>query len=643
MVVKIIRPELTDEKWEVLEKYLLDHFERAYQARREQVDDKYERWEQNYYGIPAEKIRTVPWYKSSNFVVKVIRIFVDTFVARTLNVIFATRPLYSIDGFPSELKESLELYLNRKALNDWEHYRLASAMLPRGNKNGTSVCKTPYVEETEWDVMPGEGGASSQETEVTIFSGPKSQVIPFEDFLVYPITCNYLEEAVIKFHKVRYVEEQALQMIKAGKWDITEEELAQALKTPDDAKRMATQSEGGVIDPYLKELQVVECYLKWEIVEGSGKYYSLVGSIVPTLNKMIDLYHNPYPRNIDIFTDYRPNPKEDFFYGESICELLESTQEEVSSIHNDRRNNNFIASAPVFKRRNGSLLPNPSTNWYPGKVFDLEDMDDFEVVQVGRNYIDTLAEEQADLQYAERLTGTGAVMQGLSQGSMGKKGMYNTGGTLAVMAEGNQRQDSNIRDFRKVLGRICKVAYSLQSYYGKNDPTIGVFPEKIQAQIRQALELTTSSRLQTATFEVKTSDAGANSEVAKANLLQMASVLGQYGNSAQAMTAQLANPQLNPAIRAIMMDVITMQQWMAKRLLRAWNEHDAEEIMPDVQRALAAGQPHPGGEGGNPTAAMGSGQSVIQPGGTGETSEPLSKQRLQALSQMLNGVGGEAQ
>lgn len=641
MKVEIIRPkDLSEEKWDTLERYLLDHYRRAKDSRSEQVDGKYDIWEKNYYGIPAEKIRTVPWYKSSNFVVKVIRIFVDTFCARTLNIIFATRPLYTVDGYPSEVKEALELYLNRKALCEWDHYQLASSLLSRGNKNGTGICKTRYSEKLGIDVMPGEGGASSKESEVILFSGPKTSIIPFEDFCLYPITANYLEEAVIKFHTVRYVEEEALRQIKGGKWELTEEELEQALKTPADAKREGTQEESGVVDRYLKELQVVECHLEWDFNE-ANKYYSLVCLLVPTLDKMIDCYYNPYPRNLECFTDYRPNPKEDFFYGESMCELLASTQEEISSIHNDRRNNSFVANAPVFKRRSGSLLPNPSTNWYPGKVFDLEDMNDFEMVMTGRNYNDTLQEEAADLQYAERLIGLGPIMQGMAQGAVGKKGAYNTGGTIALLSESNQRQDSNIRDFRQVLSRVAKVAYSLQSFYGKDDPTIAVFPQEIQRQIRAALAMTTPAHLATANFEVKASNAGHNSEVAKANLLQMASVLGQYGNSAQQMIQALVQPNLNPSLRMIINDTLKMQSWMAKRLLRGWDEYDAEEILPDARAAIEA--TIPGGGRGTRESTGQANQSQLDFGGAGDTGAPLSREGLQSLSEMLTKPGGRPQ
>ena len=40
MKVEIIRPEIPDDSWDTLSKYLLDHFDRAQMARKEQVDDK---------------------------------------------------------------------------------------------------------------------------------------------------------------------------------------------------------------------------------------------------------------------------------------------------------------------------------------------------------------------------------------------------------------------------------------------------------------------------------------------------------------------------------------------------------------------------------------------------------------------------
>jgi len=107
---------LSEDKRDELCKYLNAQWLRAERTRREQVDGQYADWTKAYYGTPLEEQRTVPWYKASNFVVKLNRMFIDTFVSRTLNIIFATKPLYVIEALPRELRDAAELYLNRKAL-----------------------------------------------------------------------------------------------------------------------------------------------------------------------------------------------------------------------------------------------------------------------------------------------------------------------------------------------------------------------------------------------------------------------------------------------------------------------------------------------------------------------------------------------
>lgn len=639
MKPKLTRPDLPAERTEKLNRFLQDHWKRAVDARVEQVDDDYTRWDANYYGVPAEKVRTVPFYKSSNLVVKVSRIFIDTFVARTLNVIFATKPLFVVDGFPREVREGLEQYLNRKALYNWHHYQLARDLLHRGSKNGTAVAKVVWDEKTSYKVS-SEGGLPVEE-KVLEWEGPYARVIPFEDFAVYPITANFMCDVEIAFHRVRYSEERAKYLAARGEWEATELEIETGLEQPSDLKREEAQTEAGVIDSQYRELQIIECHLNYAISSDPTKLYNIVALIQPKMDKLLDVYFNPNPRNKQHFYDYRPLPKEDLFYGESYCALLESLQEEVSSMHNERRNNSAIANAPVFKRRSGSNLPNPSTNWYPGKVFDLEDMDDLQLEMVGRNYDGMLDQESYDMQLAERLSGIGAVMQGYAAGMMGKRGIYNAQGTIAVMQESNQRQDTNIRDVREVLSAIAKGSYSLQAHFGEDDPMIEFFPPVMQEQIRQAMQMARSGRLEQSHFEVKASSAGANAEVEKANLMTMAQLLERYGGQVQQLVTQLANPKLNPAIRMVINDTLTMQRWMAARVMRAYNELDVEGVLPDARAAIE--RIIPGGGRGTQDNAEPVGQSGaggMEPGGAGQPSFPLTRENLAGFSEMADTAAG---
>lgn len=643
MKIQVARPDesFSKEERDKLARYLAGQWRRVERSRTEQLD-RYEAWTKNYSAIPAEKVRNVPWYKSSNFVVPVIRIFLDTFVARTLNIIFATRPLYTTDGFPSEVKEALEMYLNRKALYEWDAYTLTRDLLLRGNKNGTAVVKTLQIFDSQTYVQPGPSGSGARDITITKYDGPRNFIIPFEDFAVYPITANYMRDVQVRFNRLRYTEEEGKRRWRNEGWDIaSEEEFEQMLKIPNDLKRQTQQEDAGVVDAEFREIHLIECHHDWEI---GGTTYSLVSLLHPdNPERLIDVCFNFAPNNWDIFQDYRPFPQEDFFYGDSMARLLEQAQEETSQIHNDRRNNTFIANAPVFVRKNGSPVPNPSTNWYPGKVFDVDDISDFTVISVGRNLADTLSEENWGLQLAERLIGIGAVMQGNAAGMMGKRGIYNAAGTLAILSESNQRQDTNIRDIREVLGAIGRTNLAFQAAFNPKDPLIDTFPHPLQEQVRQALAMATPDKLRYSRLEVKTSNAGSNSEVSKQNLMQMVGVLNNYAGTVQQLIVHQLDPKLNPGLRLIINDTLNMMKWLATRVLRAYDEYDAEGVLPDARAAIEAAVP--GGSRSSKDGGAEAGDEGMVTGAAGEAIPATSRAGLQtilAIPPISGGANGNA-
>jgi hypothetical protein len=645
MPLTLVRPDISEDKRQELKDYLRTQWLRARSGRQQQVDGDYGKWSKAYEGTPLEEVRTVPFYKASNFVVKLIRVYVDTFTARTLNVCFATQPLYVCEGMPADMRDGYELYLNRKATYDWQHYRVARELCQRGNKNGTVIFKMPWTEKTGYDVSAGPGGTMREQL-ITYCRGPEALPIPFEDFYLYPITVNRLQDAVIKFHRTRFVREIAEQKVASGEWHLPKDKpLTSYLRHPRDIKRTEQQSDSGVVDPYVLEIHLIEAFLQYPVTNDPSKYYDVVVSFEEDSCDIFDIYFNPYPRNLSIFQDYRPFPREDLFYGESLCAILGQAQEEASRIHNERRDNSTIASSVIFKRRSGSLLPNPSTNWYPGKVFDLEDMDDLDVITVGRNYDDMIQQEDYTYQFSNRLSGIDDAMQGLSQGSMGKRGVYNTSGTLAMLAEGNQRQDTNMRDVREALGGIALCSSRLQAAFDPNDPLIDTLPESAQDGARAALQWIASDKAKYLRLEVKASNAGANREVERQNLMSIAGVLSQYGAQVQQMSQQLLNPQLNPGLRLIMNQIVRMQSGMARRLLKAFDQWDAIDEIPDVQQAIERFMPNvPGatdglraGAGGGPETAL----SLPQPGGNAPPGPGLSGGLLQSLAQMPGQAGGQ--
>ncbi len=649
--MRVVRPkDLDPDKSKEITKYLLAHWERAENGRAEQVDDNYRNWDKAYRGVPAQKERSFPWRGASNIVVPLIRMHLDTFVARTLGIVMAVTPLIKIKGLPQEQADALEMYTNYKTNHQWQFYPLARDILTSGNKNGTVATKIPWVEMTAIDVMPGDGedAEAYQETETDIYVGPKPETVPFEDFYVYPITATKPDQVLIKFFKQRYVAEQVKELIDSGKWapDIElstevfdkqspEEQryktISKFIHAPSDVKKLDEQMDAGVVDPLIDELHVVECYFRYAL---GGKWYDMVALIVPEGKMRVDLYFNPFPRNIPAYDIYRPFPRESLFYGESHPEILAAFQEEVSAIHNDRRNNSYIANSPLFTRKNGSGIPNPSGTWYPGKVFDVENADDFGALNIGRNYDSMLDQEGWILQLSERVSGVGAQQQAFSQGSSAKRGVYSSQGTMALLGESNERQGTNIRDFRESLSCIAKTCFLLQKTFQPDDPAIAFFAPKDQEKIRAALEYASPARTHLCPFEVRASSSQANKEVDRQNLMQMVGVLSTYYQQVTGMSQQLLNPGINPGLRMILEDTVTSMATMAKRVLRAFDEIDPEKLIPDVQAAVQSQIPGQWGSTapqGEPTPG-GTGQYPVQPGGTGMDGAPLTRERLAGLS-----------
>lgn len=631
--MKVVRPRLPEDTRKEIARYLAAHWERAKNGRATQVDGDYARWDKVYRGEPLEKTRSWPWPNASNIVVPLARMHLDTFVARTMGTVFATTPLVQIIGFPTEHSDALEKYLDYKALFHWSMYRTARAYISSGVKNGTAVIKTPWIHDTATDVSGSDD--EPVETEVDLYHGPRPEVIPFEDFYVYPHTATAPHQVQIKFHRVRFTGEDVKERCEAGKFLLPFESessfggestpgLKQFLKSPSDVKRSEEESSAGIVDPMLDELHVVECEFKYSI---QGKVYYLTAQLVDETEILIDCFHNPYPRNINIYEDYKPYPREGLWYGESMVQLLEALQEECSTMHNDRRNNATIANSPVFKKKSSSLIPNPSANrWYPGKVFEVDETTDFEAVQIGRNYSDTVQEEGYSMSLAERLIGQGAATMAAGAGSMGKRGVYSSQGTMAILSEGNERSHTNVRDFRECLSGVLKTSFVLQKAFNPEDPAIAFFPPKDQEAIRAAMEYANESRTHLCPFTVRTSSSAANKEVERTNLMQMAGVLERYNGMVQQVGTQLLDEKLNPGLRLIYNDILGTMKNFSKRLLRAFDEMDPEGVLPDVAAAIES--VIPGGSQGTRS------DDPLYAGGNPGDSGALSREGLEGFQQI---------
>lgn len=611
MPFEIIKVPLTPDIQKSLIDFLYEKFQSSLKARSNQVDNSYKKWLDNYNAKPAEEIRSTPFYNASNFIPQLIRMHTDILTARIVGILFGTKPFWKptaiLGDAPHEMLETLADVMQWVSFYDISGFqRNFTSVIKRCFKTGTVVLKYPWMKETKFKVRTSDsrGGHISEEV-VKEFLDFKP--IPFDDFWVYPITVMSLCDVKIKFHRIRLTKEDVKSRMSDGWWD---KKAAQTLldggpsKVGEEPAR-ETQAQEAAIElssDVTQPFSVIEAWLDYDIEP--GKSHSIIVCFNPQVKgpeALLKCYFNVYDE--DPFADFHLMPREELFYDYCVPEILEQSQEEQAQVHNTRRDASTITNTPGWIKKRGANVPNPASSWYPNKVFEVDSMDDLQPLQLRPQYQPMMEEEQTIMQQAERYTGVTPPMQGSGTGSLsGKRGVYNTGGTLALLAEGNRRLDMYVKAVRDPAHSIGKGIFT--SYRDFGETKFDRFKEKggeKYAHIQQLLQLSKDSSHGGLFFDLAASEASVNKETDRTSLLLMANTLAAYYQRVVEMSGMVAQlPPENP-VRGILLSIIDGARDLANRILYSFDVGDRGRLLPDVRKVL---DPSPNGAN---DAAQGSG------------------------------------
>jgi len=613
-------PEITDlnlpdEAMNDLAGYLQEKFRMVLAARSNQIDEKATRWQKNYDGIPAQLTRTTPFLRASNFMPHLIRMHSDILAARLLGFIFSTKPFWIVrsllrDSVQHEVLESLSEGLNYLWDVELYGFEMVDEVVNHSLQTGTLILKGLWTDESR--SYHKDGKFEEVETNELHYDP-----VPFENFWPYPITAASTRRTEVLFERIRHTERAVRERVKSGRWY----EQAGLLVNPDgritpseDARARSTgiNLTKDVDYPYSS----IECWLDYELAGKKRPIVVAMNPLVQGKDSILRCYHNFMPYGETPFVDFKPMPRRGSFFGYSVPEILEQSQEEQAQIHNFRRDANVIANTPTWKKKRYADVPNPATDWYPGAIIELDEMDDLEMLNAQTNYNSLIDEEQFLMSLAERDVGISPSMQGFGAGqAAGKRGVYSTGATLALLSEGNRRLDIYMRRLRYPFHRVGRL--TVQSYNQFAPNFWKKFGEKGD-RIREAFGLVdTQGKL---LFDPAASEASANREIDRQNLLQMANVMGTYYEriiQAATMVGQI--PADNP-LREVILLVLDGAKDLAARLLFAFDQGDRARILPDVRRTLQQGP---------------AGGPAAQPGAMPNPQGNVSPAQLEALYQSV--------
>jgi hypothetical protein len=616
-------------KLEALQNYCCDKFWASVYARNNQVQGMYQRWLDNYAGKPLQAIRTTPFYKASNFVPQLIRMHTDILSARILGLIFSTKPLWRprtfVGDVPAEVTNVVGEWMSDLCMNGLNFYEPMDISMFLTTKCGTQVTKACWTE-SETFMADGEAVTSIKE------DGMEIDVLPFDDFYPYPITARTLKQTIANFHRLRFAKEEIEYRKSTKVWDERACELLlhTGSKPSEGDPRQAQASNAGIsltVD-VIRPFNAVEGWVNYELEP--GKMYKLVVTFNPysrTRDGILRAIYDYTARGQGVFTDFRIMPRENLFWGYSIPEILEQSQEEQAQIHNARRDANSIANVPGWKKKRLADVGNPSAEWYPGKVFEVDNMDDLEPLIINAQYNGSIEEEAALISLSERYTGISPAMQGFGAGGPGKKGIYSSQGTLALLSEGNKRLDIYIRRMRlpfHCLGSQIYTSYrdfkdaSAWSAYGNNGDLL-----------KQAFSLKESNTSTNRGFfwDLGAADASANKEVDRQNLLLMGNTMAAYYKQIMSLIPTVVSAPEGSPFKELGLQVLDGARDLANRILFSFDVYDRTKLLPDVRAALGGGQSAPR----SPAADQ---------VGLPQAEESVSGSQLQNLSSSIGQIAG---
>jgi hypothetical protein len=329
-----------------------------------------------------------------------------------------------------------------------------------------------------------------------------------------------------------------------------------------------------------------------------------------------------------VFNDFRFMPRENLFYGYSVPEILEQSQEEKAQIHNARRDGNTIANVPSWKKKRLADVGNPSAEWYPGKVFEVDDMGDMDTLQFGRDYNSMIEEESFLDGEAERMTGISPPMQGFGSGTVGKKGIYSSQGTMALLSEGNKRLDIYLKRLRRPFHRTGAQIFTSYRDYKTNAPEWKMYGKNGDL-LKQAFTFQEPDGFQGVFFDLGCSDASANKEVDRQNLLLMANTMAAYYKEIMSLIPPVVQSPEGSPFRELGLQILDGARDLANRILFAFDTYDRSKLLPDVRALLGGKEPPP-----RPPGA--------DEAGMPQAEEPLSVGGLQDLSGTISKIAGGA-
>lgn len=632
--------KLTGAALEMLKNHLHDRIDAIKDGLQTFHETKLPEWRRAYEGRPLERVRNFPFRNASNLVVPLIGIHADTLQARVMAAIWRTLPVFPVKLYGT-YEDALAAENNRKAWEDWmqfnamepeqlDLYRTEEDWIGEICRYGTSVVKICNEKRfmDSWTVT-GDGTSDGGVSRETTYDGPAPQKLALEDFGIQPSLTKW-ENADLMYHRVRLQKYQLMDRRYRGVY--APDQVDKILGNPDRTsvdyvtQQREEDSEIRTSARGYAEWDIYECWLNWR-----APNQSMAPKIIcwyhPLSNTLLRAIYDFYPDRP--FVLGRLLYRDDSVFGYGLCETLGLLQEEISMIHNGRRDMMTVVNTKVWRVDPTSKL-HEGYEIYPSAMLPAVAGEIEPLAQGEPMTTLPIDEEKLTLDLAERRSGVSPPMQGFGAAQGTKGGGESAAGTLSMLQEGNNRTNLTISDVRYAHLKIGRIVARQYAFLGLEQRTLDMFGTQSRF-IEDAARLVKDGKMGLA---VSTSTASVNKEVEKQNDLMLSGVMNQHYQMIGQLIQGITSSVTPPALKDYLMKVVDASDKMMKGILRTFDRDDADVLVPKPNVSVQnGGQPNGGGNGqapGQPAIPQslgmaqsgGGGRLLPFPGGLGNGNEP---------------------
>jgi hypothetical protein len=553
--------------------WLTAEIEDAFAARADQEAS----WRDSlrmYEGVPKNPIRNVPIENAPNTEITLGAIACDSLYASVLDLIYNISPIVTARATNARFVEHakrIQRFSDYVVINESNLRHASENAFLDDIQLGTGIYYIPWV-----------NGVKKTKSMMVRTRGPRVFPLPVEDYVVPG--GSYAGAQAAQWCGVRtwLTEGQLALRAKLRGWNTDGFVPRGSVDWVRSQRERLGRTSSGTVGATLYEIIDIYCYYD---IDGDGQDEDLLITYDRVSRGTAKIIYNPYDRRP--IEDMVYQRRAHLAYGLGVLEMIRPYEEEASEEHNHRVLNMLLANSRFFVARAGSV-PEGTRVW-PGKVQEVDDLDNFRVESLADVYPSAAQSEAITIAMAERRVGVNDLSLPRPSSVLGSRTPGIT--AISMLQQVNKRFAPAFDQMRMGTGNAVKQClFRYQEKLLAGDPEVERHINEVMGPADAQLIIAALRDQQFddgVAVELTASSASVNREADRQSAIILANLLGTYYQRTLELVAIASNPATPPPVRDVAGKIAASAGELIERTLRTFDSvRDPEAFVINMEEEL---------------------------------------------------------